>query len=191
MADDKPSGIDARLLVDKETWVVSMVRRQNSDNPFHTFLVLEGMTQFEQALLRRFDLYIDKTDDKMSVIVSKGGVYAPEQAGESLKDLLRLHDNGDQLLYRSFELSKNKALGLIQVIEYDKEHPPRYAESGHEGVCVSQEDAHSCFTWARAKLNNLKEPHIEIAHSGWDKFVAFPPNYLTGANTPARSCALM
>lgn len=183
------SAFDKKLLITQNNWVVTLLRRKNSKNPRHTFIVVEGINEAGLGILYRYDLVVNGQREDLAKILTMSRHDIPlSQVREALENLIKLSGDDDELYCRSWPLSRQQAAKLDADIEKDKEKQIRYSVLGDYSFSASKE-GHSCFSWAREKINNLQDPSIVVPIMLTDYIVADPSLYLTDGTS--KSCLMM
>lgn len=159
-------------------WVVGMLRKPNSKDPHHVILVVEGRNSFGQALLRRYDLYIDeqrkseKNDENYAKIIIKPDVFCAHQDTKTSLDMLV---NAEEYYVKSWPISADTARILHDNILETQKNPPIYNLSGDESSCNRKSEkidgAHSCYTWARYELKRIG---LDVPKNTLDNIIAVP-----------------
>jgi hypothetical protein len=187
------SQVDSSLTFDQSRWVVSIVRKPVESgervNPEHAFLILEGANERNELVVRRYDLFINEAREGYSLIkyneVTAG---TPSDIQAEFNKLIWKATAAPlaKLYYKSWNIIPSQVLALHQDIKNDEKNPPKYNISGNENITGASTTTgslargHSCFTWAREKLRNLKDPRIDSGlESDWrDYFIAIPSIHL-------------
>lgn len=155
------SVIDKKLSIKKDQWVVSILRKPNGSNPEHAFLIVEGANSFNQGIIRRYDLFVDRDNKKKSFINIKESEWLKSDERE---EQLNLFLGGENVYARSWQICEEEAKTLHKNVIGDSTNPPDYQLSGNRSLVAksSLHEGHSCFTWAREKLLELNNPKIDI-----------------------------
>ncbi len=186
------STLDPNIPVDQLNFVVSILRKPNSENPEHAFLMVEAISSFDKLVFRRYDLFIDKDSaDRRALIYMKPEVVVDVKDAKTalLEDILR----GEEVYSISWSITKQQATALHNDILKDKANPPKYQVSGDASLVAksSSVEGHSCFTWAREKLHNLEDERIRLPEKYTDFIGAKTSLYIKGANHNSGKCAVM
>jgi hypothetical protein len=188
----KPSRIDSTQRITPNSWVVSLLRRKNAANPKHTYILVESIEQDGIGVLRRYDLVIDETRQELAKVVIKryGGLDVNEM-DEATEALVRLDENDDKLYAKSWSIARGLVATLDQNVQADTTKEIMYNQLGEHAYSGSAE-GHSCFTWAREKLNGLHDSDITLPEKWSDYIVAHPSLYLPAESTSGNmKCRVM
>lgn len=186
------STLDPNILIDQHNSVVSILRKPNSENAEHAFLVVEVLSSFDKMVLRRYDLFIDKENaEGKALIYIKPEVILDLQDARItlLEDILK----GEEVYSISWSITKQQVIALHNDILRDKANPPKYQISGDASLIAKSTsvEGHSCFTWAREKLHNLADERIRLPEKYTDFIAAKTSFYIKGANHTSGKCVLL
>jgi hypothetical protein len=172
--------IDEKKMVSQDEWLVALLRKQTKGKEEIAFLLVEGRTEDDQILLRRYEFFECPNERGKGLLSVRPEVIAsPEQAPSVLLgDFLQ----GDAFNGIAWLLRVDKANQLHQLIEADKQVELPYQREGnryliHQSISSS---GHNSFTWAREKLEALQEPHIVIPNKLTDFIAAHASFYISG-----------
>lgn len=158
--------VDNTLNINKNTWVVSIVRKPEgtTNNPEHAFLVVEGIDNTNNVFVRRYDLFMDQSREGYAVIALKEKSGLPSEIERKFNSMMYNDPQwaGAELYYKSWQIKREQGECLHQEIIQDMQNPPRYRVSGDRSISGysntgPSQKGDSCFTWARRKLWNLDE----------------------------------
>lgn len=190
----KFSVFDHSIMVDAENWVVAILRKPEAENPEHAFLMVEGRNEQNKAVLRRYDLFIDqkKPGHEGLVYIKPDIIVQPTETKEAVKQIL----NEDMVHGICWSITRQQAESLHQDILEDSKKPIQYQLSGDRSLLAKSNsmEGHSCFTWAREKLHNLKDERIHLDEKYSDFIAAIPSRYLKGESSEentSKNCLVM
>ncbi len=186
------STLDENIPIDHDNFVVSILRKPNSENSEHAFLIVEAISSFNTMILRRYDLFIDKesAEGKALIYIKPEVIVDAKDAKTALlEDILR----GQEVYSISWSITKQQATALHNDILKDKQNPPTYQVSGNTSLVAKSIsiEGHSCFTWAREKLHNLEDVRIRLPEKYTDFIAAKTSLYIKGKNHVSGKCSLM
>lgn len=179
------SVINDGIVVDEDSWVISLLRKPKGTNPEHAFLILEGCnTGGARTILRRYDFVADRQREGKAVIITRNfSVPVADARGTVLGVLLR----DEEVYARTWGITRDQAQQLHQDALRDQGTPPDYQVSGNKSIVAKSFDAegHSCFTWAREKLLNLHDDRMnDIKPKIGDFIAAQTSRYIKGETEP-------
>lgn len=186
------SVLDANIVIDQENSVVSILRKPNSEQPEHAFLIVEALSSFNQMVFRRYDLFINKESSEGRALI-----YIKPEVVVDLQDArMTLLENilkREEVYSISWSIIKQQANALHTDILRDKANPPKYQVSGDSSLIAksSSAEGHSCFTWAREKLHNLEDERIRLPEKYSDFIAAKTSLYIKGTNPSLGKCVLL
>lgn len=169
--------INPDFFINKDSWVVSLVRKPEGENPEHAFLIVEGANSFGRGIIKRYDLFMDKDNSPKAVIVIKeSGLLKEAERQNYFNSMLKEED----IVAKTWKITDGQAEQLDTAATNDKKNPPDYQMSGNKSLIAKSHSAegHSCFTWAREKLLNLNDPNITIEPKLQDFIAAQTSKYL-------------
>jgi len=179
----QPSRLDATLRMTSNSWVVSLLRRKNSTNPRHTYILVEGIDRDGTGIVRRYDLVAyENRGGLASIVIERHNVPLLDHMGKSVALIVRLDENQDKLYSKSWSITRALAETLDQNIQADTTKKIFYSKLGENALSGSVE-GHNCFTWAREKLNGLQDSNITLPEKWPDYIVAHPSLYLPAEAT--------
>jgi hypothetical protein len=155
---------DSQKLVDKNQWLVAIFRKPYGKNPEHAFLVVEGVHEDGNHVLRRYDLFQDqKNPDKalIRIIPTPPKTYSGNEASlQSVfkREFLRF----DEVCGNAWNIPREKAEALDRGVISDQSKDILYHSSGRHGLVSVSGDFESCYSWACSKLIGLHIPSIKI-----------------------------
>lgn len=123
---------DNELPVDEDTCVVSLLRKPESDNPEHAFLVVEGENSFGKIIFMRYDLVIDEAsdDNKYKINIRPGnepeGKLTYEDVAAARVGLIQTVLQDRNTVGRIWSIAKTKALALHNNVLKCIEDPGTY-----------------------------------------------------------------
>ena len=195
--------LDEYTKIAKNNWVVALGRKMQGKtlNTEHAFLLVEGIQENGAVFIAKYELTVSKQGVSVLLINERTGT--PTEVQKIFKDILwsktpeniaaELQYNSDGWYKKSWAVTAKQASTLIANIKEDEFKTIPYSISGIESVSGSSnsgssKSGHNCFTWARQKLRDLKEPRInEELESGWmDKLVAVTSRHV-GPKEEAKS----
>lgn len=182
VSNSTSSMFDRNLVITPVDWTVSLLRDpEHFSDVQHTFIIIEGMNEWNEMIFYRFDL---TTNPKMPGIgqieSSEKGPTHIRNHRDMLDRIVVLHPSSNQrrdyehLLGHTFEISRDKALRLYWSIKHEEGKQIPYHECG-KGSFLSW-GKHNCFTWAREKLLALdvKKINERLKDSIFDVFFSRP-----------------
>ncbi|MEM7361681.1 MAG: hypothetical protein AAF335_01570 [Bacteroidota bacterium] len=176
----KFSTADSRISISHYIWAVSIMRKPNTYNPDHAFLMVEGITNDGYGIIRRYDL-VKKGESGFSKIIKK------EQASIGIGEMKNMFSlfflKQDTFYCKTWNIRKEQATSLDQDIVSDTHKEIRYCVSGDKSLLAASMNSsgHSCFTWAREKLHNLEDERIELPEKVTD-FLGAKTSFYIGSN---------
>lgn len=142
--------------ISNNRYILAIMRLIDSQNEEHAFLIVEGTKS-----IKRIDLFVDSSRPGYSMI-RIGEQHIEDMNQREIKNAVSKmlgFKTKEQWRYLAWGIAQNQHDSLMADIEKDKKSPPLYGVLGNETISYS-EPKHSCFTWAREKLFNLKEDEI-------------------------------
>ena len=185
-----------------EIWVVSLMRKAEEGNTEHAFLMVEGINQFGNLVVKRYDLVKHEVRKGYADILIR-----PENDEENsnLETVVNL-TKGDKCFYQSWQITREQASHLHSNVLLDRQ----IANDSHQGISyqiVGNEailpnpsspsnickQGHNCFTWAREKLRVLNDPAISnsIKSKITDCIAAKTSLYLKDPEKEKSNCLLI
>lgn len=170
MADESNIGlpkskVGGELAVTSKTWVVSIIRLPESNQPEHVFLLVEGISESGTLIVRKYHLVADNDKDRKGYakILTKS---SDEQACDV--QLIAEVSKKVKARFQSWHISPIQAAMLDSDVLNDQRiadsspPPMKYSVFGNQSALASSSshEGHNCFTWAREKLLNLKDTSI-------------------------------
>ena len=186
-SENKRSEIDQTRFITDEVWTVSLVRLPDSSHCEHAFLAVEGKSG-NKYMIWFADFVAKDTSDLYHPGMRDGKVRmdfhesdeAPDSSSKLLfrcrKKLMKI-ENGNRLLFSTWQICKVTAETLIKNIQAQKASPPKYNIVGHTKLAASSatsssnDTGHNCFTFARAMLRDLNDECIMIPEDTLDKWI--------------------
>jgi len=183
---------DDNIPIDEDNFAVGIMRKPNGKNSEHAFLVVEGRDFANNAILRRYDLLIDKNSPaKRSLIrIQPEIICSGEEAETRFEDEMM---NNEEVYKRAWSITKQQAELLHEDIRKEQTTPPIYQVSGDKSLIAksSSREGQSCFSWAREKLHNLKDDRIQLPEKYTDFIGAKTSLYIPGnKKEPATVCSI-
>jgi len=179
--------IDEGITMNYDNWVVSIVRFPDSQYPNHGRLLVEGLDMYGKVILWQAHYVPGKypgsgSAGPSSVVITstKGAVLGTyefdlepmrESRQQKITDFFH-HDlqDGKKINYLSWGITRQQALQLLEEFMHDQFNPPQYFLLSGIAFWRRKPDTneHNCFTWARAKLVQLKDAAIILPVSPRD-----------------------
>ena len=157
------SALDRSKKVDKENFVVSIVRNEDGKNPEHVYLVVEGFNKKGMSLLFRAHLVQGDNSRLSKVLIDKYCNLSPKELHSRV--IFDWFKNGE-LCMLVWQIDSSRVQDLIDIIKADEIGEIEYSSVGNEALINRMTlrratRTHSCFTWAREMLEVLENPDIE------------------------------
>lgn len=187
------SVIQPTLSVSAAHWVISLLIRPDSKNPEHTFLLVEGLDDIQQArIFRKYDFVMNQEPAKNVTAFSKqypGAIQIREDRGcllanypkQEHQDYFKRYVFSKHTQGFSWILSKQLLEKLDTRIRAEQGDASAYHISGESASTpkLSSQSGHNCYTWARRQLIRL-DPIFEtkLPNSFMDLLAAYPSRHL-------------
>ncbi|MEM7361680.1 MAG: hypothetical protein AAF335_01565 [Bacteroidota bacterium] len=166
-----------RITISNNIWAISIMRKPNTYNPDHAFLMVEGITNDGYGIIRRYDL-VKKGESGFSKIIKKEkkNINISEMESIFCKEFLKRNT----FCCKTWSIRKRQAASLDQDVVLDINKDIRYCRLGNRSLVAASTNStgHSCFTWAREKLHNLEDRRIELPEKITDYFGAKTSFYI-------------
>lgn len=168
--------------IDRERWLVSMVRKQNSKNPQHVFLIIQGQAEDGSHQFYRAHLVLGDASagsQHASIVGQKAEIELEDWSEALVFGPKKVSDYLSHCVHRHKRLSKQQAEALLKAIEADQQKDIRYSvwvnkqsvQQMSIQIGVSKE-TQNCASWAEWVLSRQQ---IELSSSGWlGVFVVMP-----------------
>jgi len=156
------SVFDDNIPVDQDNFAVAILRKPDGKNPEHAFIMVEGRDKDGSGFLWRYDLFIDSGNKENRALINRIEKKFQLDQAQSVfkKEILK-----DEEVYGlAWSITYEQAVELNEDILNDQKNPPIYQVSGDKSLIAksSSNEGHSCFSWAREKLHNLKDERIKL-----------------------------
>jgi WD40 repeat protein len=170
-------------IMNYEQWLVHLVRKPQSSDPSHVFILLEGVNAYGKAFFLRYELVTSGVAKGFARIRRKDnfeGIHTSELDEKAREGLLEVFIGRSERVALSWTLTREQGLRLINTIEDDMSRNLPYSSRGgsasHLRFYAEADVCHNCFTWAREKLRALGDEVIDgdLEESVLDKLVAHP-----------------
>jgi hypothetical protein len=183
-------------LINYEQWVVHLVRKPESRDPYHVFILLEGINAYGKAFFLRYELVTTGVARGFARICRKDNLAQTEHTSEldesARERLLEAFIGQSQKVALSWVLERKQGLQLINTIEGDMGKDIAYSSRGGSALRLrfhaEAEVRHNCFTWAREKLQQLSHERIrrDLANKPFDSVIANPAWYVVVEGAQSR-----
>jgi len=154
---------DDNIPIDEDNFAVGIIRKPNGKNSEHAFLVVEGRDSANNAILRRYDLLVDKNspEGRSLIRIQPEIICSVEETKKRFENEIV---NNEEVYKRAWSLPKQQAELILEDIRKEQTTPPIYQVSGDKLLIAksSSREGQSCFSWARQKLHNLKNDSIKL-----------------------------
>lgn len=174
------SEIDTAYEINEDKWVLTLARKAQGVHTQHAFFILEGIIDKDARSIWFMDLIGNPLmpNIKNARIRIKSYSASVDDESEGQKKLIHCCEDsknmmsikpGDEIVYKMWHINKRDAQRLISAIEKDQKKPPIFnifgknsIFAGSSAVASSKEKGHNCFTYAKAKIQELDIPSIKL-----------------------------
>ncbi len=173
-------------LIDYDSWVVTLVRDVNAKDGMHTFLLIEGITNFGKACYVRMDLANRIGDKKVEPAghakIKFSYAVAKNLTEQLLQDTLSsdkvLRRNPEGLKGQAWVVSRRQLVVLIEHIQQTYVMPDKTIPYSTVGDRSFFAKGHNCYTWAREMLLRLEHPGIKKKlPKQWKNYIINNPGF--------------
>lgn len=130
------SVIHNSFIIDDKTCVVALVRKPEGQNRDHAFILIEGLNNYGQAFLSRFDLVADRDKIDICKIVPKTITVDPKARARTLKEMLAEHNQPKETVGSFWNIKKSEATQLkkniLASVKWYEENPQPYNIVGNK-----------------------------------------------------------
>lgn len=171
------SEINRAREITEDRWALTLARKTQGAHQQHAFFILEGIEN-EQAVVRFMDLVgnsllpnINKAHIRIVEIfeADEAALAAKALVFRCDRQMMDLREN-ESIAYVQWPITRQNAFRLINAITRDKEMPPLFNIIGKNSLLTassahssSKDRGHNCFTFAKAKIEELDVPTIKIS----------------------------
>jgi hypothetical protein len=188
--------------INPETWAVSAVRKQDSKNPLHVFLVIQGMNESGQNLLYKAHLTINDNSGsghQSTSLQNKKAKIILDSYSEALeKEPTKIDAYFKNCVHRTAWITAKKGLELLKIIKEDIKNDNIYytlVDNKVKNMSVNigiSSNSKNCASWAEWVLERAD---IKLIHSGWlGVIIAVHSKILLpddSQSSPAPSCSIL
>lgn len=162
--------------VTEKYWTVSLMRDNNSKNPMHTFLIIEGIQQ-SRHVLKLADLVVD--DSKPVTAIAMSG-----KAAIRLKDLniKAVKARTEGYVQQTWQITSDQGQQLLTDVANDIGKDITYNNFGNSKAysgLFGMQATDNCLTWAEGKLKGIG---LEVNKQFIDIIVAIPTWHIPETN---------
>jgi len=166
------------LVITPTKWAIAAVRKQNSDQPYHVSISLQGMDEKGKDLLYRIHLVLDRELQSAKIDIT-------DYSKKLIEDLISVVDNLTDCLYKAKEITLEKANEILKLAEDDKTKKITYSLLTNKimrysaNVCSSDQiqNCGSYVEWLLSRAN------ISLVDSGILGLVVIDPRVLVPDNS--------
>jgi len=163
---------DDTNVVTSELWAISAVRKQDSKNPLHVFLSIQGKNEWNQDLLYRAHLVIDTDSGGIKTISGeqKKAKVMVDDYSEALKTTPEAVDAYfKNCVHRTTWVTAAKGKEILQIANDDQKNEIYYSliDSDIKKLSIqvgASRQTQNCASWAESVLSRAK---VELISSGW------------------------
>ena len=182
--------------IDTNHWLVSMVRKQNSKNPQHIFLIIQGQAENGRHQLYRAHLVLNQASaasQLTSVTGEKAEIVLEDWSDALVVQPQKVKDYLSQCVHKQKRISAQQAQALLTAIQADQQKDIRYStwvnkqEVQQMSIQMgASKETQNCASWAEWVLTRQQ---IELSSSGWLGIFVVIPKVLVPDSEHGRSSA--